>query len=160
MDAAQGLEQRIGWRRVRDAIAGAGERAEAHLDELVAAVAEHDLLSPHAVMGRDGASRGRSGRAWIQAQLVVGGVANRLQHSRRRRQRRLIGVELHPPLAVGRLLAGDVWAKVAERVLQEAFRHSSKKVSRASRGLTFCSRYPRVSYESSTSRAHRPCSLP
>src|SRR5437773_1426161 len=140
MHAAQGLEQWIGWRRVRNAIAGARERTEAHLDELVAAVAERDLLRLYMVVGGDGVSCRRRGRARIQAQLVVGRVADRLEHSRRRWERRLVGVELHPPLAVRRLLAGEVGVKVAERLLQEAFLHSRRKVSKASRGLTFCSR--------------------
>src|SRR6266568_3867216 len=66
----------------RPVACGAGERAEAHLDELVAAVAERDLLRLHMVVSRDGAARGRRGRARIKTQLVVGRIADRLQHSR------------------------------------------------------------------------------
>src|SRR5216684_1276133 len=111
-------------------------------------------------MSRDGLPRGGRRRAWVKAQRLVGSGFDRLDHPRRRRKGRLVGVELDPALTVGRLLARDVRLKAGEALSQEAFRHSSRNVSRASRGLTFCSRYPTVSYESSIKRAHRPCSRP
>jgi hypothetical protein len=107
--------------------------------------------------GDGGAGRRRS-RAWIKAQGIACRGLDRLDHLGRRRQRRFVGVELGPALLIRRLLARRIRFEAPKGFLQEAFRHlrdqpdddhrigahtrlaSSKKVSIASRGLTFCSR--------------------
>jgi hypothetical protein len=65
VQAGQRLEQRIGWRRVGDPVAGAGKCAKANLDQVVAAVAHRDLrrVQPE-VLGN-----GRAGRCRIRARI-------------------------------------------------------------------------------------------
>src|SRR5437762_11138959 len=85
-------------------------------------------------MPRDGSARWGGRRARIEPERFIGGRLDRLQDFRRWRQRRLVGVELDPTLAVGRLFTRGVWLEALEGFPYDAFRHSSKNVSRASRG--------------------------
>src|SRR5207248_10363919 len=131
---------RICRRGERHLVAATGKRAEAQLDELVPAIADEDVGRIHPKMRGDRAAcRGR-GRARIQAQRFVCSRLDRLEDARRWREGRLGGVELDPAFAVRRLLAGNVRLKALEGLPYEAFRHSRRNVSKASRGLTFCSR--------------------
>src|SRR5207237_9655189 len=114
VDAAQWIEQRVGRRRIGDAIACAGERAKAHLNELIAAIAEGDLVWLQAEVLRDRDPGGLSGWARVEAKGVVGSLADRLDDPWRRRQGRFVGVELDPILAVGRLLTRKVGLAAGE----------------------------------------------
>ena len=138
--AAKRLEERIGGGRIGNGIAGARERAEAHLDQLVSAVAHDHLRGFEFESPGDGLARRLRGWARIEAERIGRGSLDRLDHPRRGRQRRLVGVELDPALTIRRLLAGRVGLEPLERPPYDAFRHSSRKVSKANRGLTFCSR--------------------
>jgi len=140
VDPAERLEQRVRGCRIRDVIALARKGAEAHLDEVVATVAEGNFRGMQVEMGGDGGASRRRSRAWIKAQRIAGRGLDRLDDLGRWRQGRFVGVELDPALLVRRLLAGSVRFEAPKGLFQEAFRHSSKNVSMARRGLTFCSR--------------------
>src|SRR5947209_9841608 len=109
------------------------------LDQLIPAVADEDVRRIHPEVSGYRIARRRRARARIEAERIVGRCLDRFEHLRRRGQWRFVGVELDPALAVGRLLARNVGLETVEALPYEAFRHSSKNVSRASRGLTFCS---------------------
>jgi len=123
MDRAQWLEQRIRRRRVGDVVALAGECPEAHLDKLIATVAQGHLRRPQVEVGGDCSPGGCGGRAGVQAQRIPGSGLDRLDDLGRRRQRRFVGVQLDPVFAIRRLVAGDVGFEARKGFLQEAFRH-------------------------------------
>src|SRR5205085_9368704 len=102
---------RVRRRRVSDRVPGAGEGAEAELDQLVAAVADDDVAGWELEPARDRLPSGCGRRARVEPQRVGGRRLDRVEHPGRGRQRRLVGVELDPAFAVGRLLAGDVRLK-------------------------------------------------
>src|SRR2546430_17724570 len=144
VDPAQWLEQWVSRCRVGDPIACAGKGSKAHLDQLVTAVADRDLRGRQLKAHGDRLPRRLRGWARIEAKRVRPGRPDRLDQLRGGRNGRLVGVELDPTLAVGRLLARGVSLIPLERPPYDAFRHSSKKVSKARRGLTACSQEPRV----------------
>src|SRR5881409_120387 len=123
VDPAQRLEQRVGRGRKGDGVARAGEGAKAQLDQLVAAVADGYPRRLEPEPAGDRFAGGLRGRAGVEPQRVVRRVLDRLDDPRRRRQRRLVGIELHPARAVRRLLARDVGVEALEAPPQDAFRH-------------------------------------
>ena len=140
VDCRDRLQERVSGRGEGHPVPGAGEGPEAHLDQLVGAVAEHDHFGREAEVAGDRLPGGRRARARIEAQPVAGRGLDGLDDPRRGPYRRLVGVELDPVLVIGRLVARAVGLEPGQRPPQEAFLHSRRKHSRASRGLTFCSR--------------------
>ena len=104
----QRLVEAVGRHRERDAVARVDGRAQDEGQQLVRAVAGHDVVGRHAVhLRRPRAERARL-RVGIEPDARVGLARDRLEHVRRGRVRVLVGVELDHPAAGAGLLTGDV----------------------------------------------------
>ena len=82
VDGAERFEERVGRRGEGHPVAGAGEGAEAELDQLVAPVADDHLLGLQPVVAGDLLPGGTSRGARIQPQPLVDRLTDRLKHSR------------------------------------------------------------------------------
>ena len=95
-------------------VAGLGEGSVATVDDLITTVGNEDLSASDAVMARKRGTQRLTVWVWILAQLR-GGLPHSGGHTRRRRQRRLVRVELDPFAIGGRLLARNIAGTTAER---------------------------------------------
>ena len=124
-DGHQRVVEAVRRVRVDDAIARPDAGANDQAEQLVGTVADQDVLATQAVRGGGAVAQHVRQRIGIEAQILAGRGAQRLDHPRRRRIRVLVGVELDVA-PILRLLAGHVARHRADDRPREGLAHGRR----------------------------------